>query len=132
MFIDPSNIISEPAANVLNEFFSHHESDKGAPAKDIILIRGTIEPGAGHNFHYHEGREEFLYILKGEIEQWIGEEKRIVGPGDVIYVPEGEIHGSFNVGDEDAQLLAIFNNKSGSEPLAEDVSQQEPWVSIRT
>ncbi|MGJ8672219.1 cupin domain-containing protein [Rubritalea sp.] len=131
MFIEDKDIIAEPADMGLNEFFSHHLLKQGAPSKDILLIRGTIKPGFGHDFHYHQDREEFLYILSGSIEQWIGEEKRFLGPGEVVYIPAGVIHGSYNVGDEDAQLLAIFNNKDADAEIATDVSNQEPWASIR-
>jgi quercetin dioxygenase-like cupin family protein len=131
MFIEQKDILAEPHEMGLNEFFTHHLLPQGAPSNDILLIRGTIKPGFGHEFHLHTDREEFLYILKGSIEQWIGEEKRILGPGDVVYVPAGVVHASYNAGDEDAQLLAIFNNKSAEAELATDVSQQEPWASIR-
>lgn len=131
MFLEEKDVLAEPHEMGLNEFFSHHLLAKGAPAQDIILIRGTIKPGFGHEFHYHTDREEFLYILSGSIEQWVGEEKRILGPGEVVYVPAGVVHGSYNAGTEDAQLLAIFNNKNAEAELATDVSKEEPWASIR-
>ena len=115
----------------LNEFFSHHVEAHNVPAKDVILIRATIEPGEGHGFHYHDEREEFLYILEGQIEQWVDLEKRLCGPGDVIFVPPGVVHASFNVGEKDAKLLAIFGNLPADVELATDVSEQEPWCSVR-
>ncbi len=112
-----------------NEFFSalgeHH-----VPAKDVILVRATFAGGEGHGFHYHAEREEFLYILEGEVEQWIGTESKICRAGDVIYVAPGVVHASFNKGNEPVKLLAIFGNKSSSAELAVDVSQQEPWSSL--
>ncbi len=131
MFIEPSDILPEPVPMGVNEFFSHPDQPHAVPAKDVILIRATIEPGQGHGYHYHQEREEFLYILEGEIEQWVNMEKRKCGPGDVIYVPPGVVHASFNVGENDAKLLAIFGNLPADVELATDVSEQEPWCLLR-
>ncbi|GAA5495863.1 hypothetical protein Rhal01_02043 [Rubritalea halochordaticola] len=131
MFVEPDMILSEPAAMGVNEFFSHPTASGSTPTQDLILIRATLLPGKGHDFHYHENREEFLYILSGTIEQWLGEEKRVCKAGDVIYVPPGVVHASFNIGEGNAQLLAIFNNKSDPAELATDVSQLVPWKHIR-
>jgi quercetin dioxygenase-like cupin family protein len=131
MFITHDDILEDSVPMGLNEFFSHHSEPHTVPAKDIILIRATIEAGQGHDFHYHEDREEFLYILQGTIEQWIGEENKIIGPGDVVFVPPGVIHASYNVGDSEAKLLAIFGNLGSCAELAVDVSGDEPWASLR-
>ncbi|MFK7909181.1 MAG: cupin domain-containing protein [Akkermansiaceae bacterium] len=131
MFITHDDILEDPVDMGLNEFFSHHAEPHTVPAKDVILIRATIEPGEGHGFHYHEEREEFLYILEGTIEQWVGEEKKTIGPGDVVYLPPGQVHASFNAGDGDAKLLAIFGNLSSDADLGVDVSGDAPWVSLR-
>ena len=132
MFIEEKDILVDPVPMGRNEFFSHPTEDQGAPATDVILVRGVIEPGMGHGFHYHEDREEFLYILEGEIEQWIEKEKRILHAGDVIYLPPGMVHGSFNVGSGQAKVLAAFGNKSSECDLSTDVSEEEPWASIRS
>ncbi|MGB0993036.1 MAG: cupin domain-containing protein [Akkermansiaceae bacterium] len=131
MFITHDDILEDCQPMGLNEFFSHHEEPHTVPAKDVILIRATIEPGEGHAFHYHEEREEFLYILEGEIEQWIGEEKRTLRTGDVVFVPPGTVHASYNIGESEAKLLAIFGNLRSKAELAVDVSEKAPWNTIR-
>ena len=131
MFLEEKDILVDPVPMGRNEFFSHPSEPHKVPATDVILIRGVIEPGMGHDFHYHDEREEFLYILEGTIEQWVEKEKRICKPGDVIYVPPGVVHGSFNVGEGTAKLLAIFGNLPAKVDLAVDVSGEEPWASIR-
>lgn len=131
MFLEKSDIFSEPVPMGLNEFFSHPSSEIGAPTEDLIFVRGTLDPGTGHDFHLHTDREEFIYVLSGTIEQWVGTEKKICTAGDVIYVGHGKVHGSFNVGDGTAQILAIFNNKYAKADLTTDVSQQDPWESLR-
>ena len=130
MFITTEDIQIEGDDRCQNEFISSLGEHK-VPARDVILVRATFAPGEGHAFHYHEDREEFLYILQGEVEQWIGEEKKICRAGDIIFVPPGAVHASFNLGQKEVKLLAIFGNKQSPVELAVDVSEQEPWKSIR-
>jgi quercetin dioxygenase-like cupin family protein len=131
MFISAEDIKVEGDEKCQNEFISGLDASS-VPARDVILVRASFAAGEGHGFHYHEDREEFLYILEGEVEQWIGEEKKICRAGDVIFIEPGVVHASFNVGKSDAKLLAIFGNKSSSAPLAVDVSAAEPWRSLRS
>lgn len=130
MFITAGDIQIEGDDKCQNEFISSL-GEHNVPAKDVILVRATFAVGEGHGFHYHDEREEFLYILQGEVEQWIGEERKICRAGDIIFVPPGVVHASFNVGEVDVKLLAIFGNKSSSAELAVDVSGEEPWKSLR-
>lgn len=130
MFITAGDIQIEGDEKCQNEFISSL-GEHNVPAQDVILVRATFAVGEGHGFHYHDEREEFLYILQGEVEQWIGEERKICRAGDVIFVPPGVVHASFNVGEGDVKLLAIFGNKSSSVELAVDVSGEEPWKSLR-
>ena len=130
MFITAGDIQIEGDDKCQNEFISSL-GEHNVPAKDVILVRATFAVGEGHGFHYHDEREEFLYILQGEVEQWIGQESKICRAGDVIFVPPGVVHASFNVGEGDVKLLAIFGNKSSSAELAVDVTGEEPWKSLR-
>ena len=130
MFIEKKDIVTEGDEKCSNEFFSSL-GEHAVPADQVILIRATFAVGEGHQFHYHDEREEFLYILQGKVEQWVGEEKKVLGPGDSVFVPPGVVHASFNVGDEPVRLLAIFGNKSSGAPLAVEVGDQEPWASLR-
>ena len=129
MFITTEDIQIEGDDKCQNEFISSL-GEHNVPAKDVILVRASFAKGEGHGFHYHDEREEFLYILQGEVEQWIGEEKKICHAGDIIYVAQGVVHASFNIGDSEVKLLAIFGNKSSSAELAVDVSDQDPWKSM--
>ncbi len=71
-------------------------------------------------------------MIDGEIEQWIGQQKRRLGPGDSAFIGADVVHASFNAGDSNAKLLAILGPcvGSGGYELV-DVADQEPWVSLR-
>ncbi|HAB15979.1 MAG TPA: cupin domain-containing protein, partial [Verrucomicrobiales bacterium] len=40
-------------------------------AKDLQICRAVIPAGEGHNFHTHPELEEAIYVLEGEVEQWV-------------------------------------------------------------
>ena len=47
-------------------------------------------------------------MVAGEVEQWVDREKRMLGPGDSAFIPADVVHASFNVGDDDAKIVAIL------------------------
>ena len=55
-------------------------------AKQLAVLEVTLNPGAGHDFHKHPDQEEVIYVIKGEVEQWLDQEKQILGPGDSIFI----------------------------------------------
>lgn len=100
-------------------------------AELLQLVRVHIPPGEGHAFHRHPHMEEIIYILSGTAEQWVDREKRILGPGSVAHIPMDMVHGTYNIGDETLHLLAILSPAKFDGPALVDVSQEEPWVSLR-
>ena len=107
-------------------------SPAASKAKQLVVLEVTLAPGGGHNFHKHPNQEEVLYVIEGEIEQWVDRERRTLRAGDSAFIGADVVHASFNVSDRNAMLLAILGPCIGSDgyELA-DVSGQEPWVSLR-
>jgi len=97
----------------------------------LMLVRANMEPGRSHPFHTHPEREELIYILSGRAEQWVGREHRILGPGEVAFIPMGEPHGTYNPFRERLVFLAILSPSQAAGPAFVDVSMEEPWASIR-
>ena len=63
-----------------------------------------VPPKAGDGSYSHVG-EEFIYMLKGTLEIWLGEvERHLLRPCDSFWF---ESHRWFNPSDEDALLLWI-------------------------
>jgi quercetin dioxygenase-like cupin family protein len=86
----------------------------------------------GHDFHKHPHQEEVIYVLEGEIEQWLDREKRILRPGDSVFIGPDVVHASFNVGERTAKMLAVLGPCIGSDGYElVDVADQEPWASLR-
>jgi len=54
-----------------------------------------------------------------------------MGPGDSLYLPAGIIHGTYNSGNEVLDFLAILSPAKSEGPVTVEVSDQEPWKSLR-
>ena len=50
---------------------------------------------------------EQVYVLAGEGEMIIGEEKQMVRAGDYIHIPQGVRHGVFVKGEEPLKVLSV-------------------------
>ena len=60
-----------------------------------------------HELSCHEG-EEFIYVLKGEVELFYGNEKYVIGEGDSIYYDSVVPHDLHVCGNADARILAVI------------------------
>jgi quercetin dioxygenase-like cupin family protein len=67
-----------------------------------MAVEATFMPGKSHDFHRHPNQEEVIYVLEGQVEQWVEREHRLLGPGDAVVIPTAVVHASFNIGDEPA------------------------------
>jgi quercetin dioxygenase-like cupin family protein len=97
----------------------------------LMLVRANMDPHRSHPFHKHPTREELIYIISGQAEQWVGTEHRILKPGEMAFIPMGEIHGTYNPFPEKLVFLAILSPANAPEPGIVDVSTLEPWASMR-
>ena len=101
-------------------------------AKDLVVIEVTWQPGTGHGFHKHPTQEEVIYIIDGEVEQWLDNEKMILGPGDSVFIEADVVHASYNDTDKPATMLAILAPCQGDDGYVTiDVFEEEPWKSMR-
>lgn len=100
--------------------------------RQLVVIEVTLEPGFGHNFHKHPGQEEVIYVVAGAVEQWIGEEKRILQAGDGVFINADVVHASFNDSASDTRLIAILGPCVGAEGYQlVDVTAEAPWCDLR-
>jgi quercetin dioxygenase-like cupin family protein len=97
----------------------------------LMLVRANMDPFRSHPFHKHPTREELIYIIAGQAEQWVGRDHRILKPGEMAFIPMGEIHGTYNPFAEKLVFLAILSPAKAAEPGIVDVSAEEPWASMR-
>ncbi len=99
-------------------------------AKEIVLVRATFPPFAAHKFHTHPAREEIIYILEGEAEQWVEKEKRLLKPGEMAHIPKNTPHATRNPSDKPLLFLAILSPLNAPGEFTVDVYREEPWNSL--
>ncbi len=99
-------------------------------AERLMLVRATFPAGDAHNFHKHPEREEIIYVLSGRAEQWVGQEKQILGPGEIAHIPRDIPHATCNPFDEELTILAILSPVDAEGDFTVDVSNEEPWYTI--
>lgn len=97
----------------------------------LLLVRANMDPFRSHPFHKHPTREELIFIISGRAEQWVGSQHRILGPGEMAFIPMGEVHGTYNPFDEKLVFLAILSPSDAAEPGIVDVSAEAPWDTMR-
>lgn len=98
-----------------------------------VVVQVTLKLGQGHDFHKHPNQEEVIYVMVGEIEQWIEGEQRILGAGDSAFIKADTVHASFNIGDRPARLIVVLGPCVGQEGYElVDVSGEFPWNTLRS
>lgn len=100
-------------------------------AKLLTLVRVTMRPGAGHQFHYHPAREEIIYIVDGVAEQWVDREKQTLKAGECAFIPEHVVHAIHNSSKKPMTFLAILSPSEAEGPFLVDCYNEEPWRSLR-
>ena|SRR5690242_18483076 len=78
-------------------------------AVGVVVLR----PGDGHARHNHPGSDETLYVISGEGLQMVEDDAGVpieqsVGPGDMVFIPEGVYHGTKNTGWEPMRIIAVY------------------------
>ena len=101
-------------------------------AERIMTVEATFLPGKSHAFHRHPNQEEVIYVLDGELEQWVEHERRLLRAGDAVVIPAAVVHASYNESDRPARILAVLSPCVGEEGYeVEDLAHEEPWRSLR-
>jgi transcriptional regulator with XRE-family HTH domain len=88
---------------------------RGIFQKKMQPLISIIEPGGTSNdavkaarLSHPQGSEEFVLVLKGEIDFWIGSNRRTLCEGDTLYF-NGELpHRWANNGKENAEVLFVW------------------------
>ena len=91
---------------------------KGLPGELLKVGFVTYPKGKISRPHYHPREEQFVYILEGRRYLILGEEEKIVGPGDLVHIPRNTVHGGI-VLDEKTVLFAV-KSPSGNGKLDQD------------
>ncbi|WP_434627360.1 cupin domain-containing protein [Chromobacterium sp. CV08] len=75
--------------------------------RDIAILREHYQPGAdtGPDMLVHDGQEGGV-IIRGSIEVTVGNDSRVLGPGDAYYFDSKLPHRFRNVGDDICEVVS--------------------------
>lgn len=101
-----------------------------------MIMEGEILLGEGPPLHIHHFEDEYWYVLEGEIQFQLGEEKFIGKAGTWVYGPRGLKHTFRNINSPGARLQFIFH-PAGMEHYFEEISrvmaaQDDDWEAQAT
>lgn len=89
--------------------YSYKTLTPEAETKHMKAFLVTIDPRQNHRMveYRHEG-EEFIYVLKGEVEVRVGENQNHLKKGETLHFDSGIPHKLRNLSDEEAKLLVVL------------------------
>lgn len=88
-------------------------SEMTAGAKGISMNIVVIPPSAKAQPHYHQGYETAIYMLKGDVQTFYGEnlsKSCINKAGDFIFIPAGVPHQPVNLSAEVEAIALVARN----------------------
>jgi len=89
--------------------YSYKTLTPDAETKHMKAFLVNIDPKQDHKMveYKHEG-EEFLYVLKGQVEVMVGESQNLLKKGETLHFDSSIIHKLRNLSDEEAKLLVVI------------------------
>lgn len=101
----------------------------GDDTRHTSMFDWTIPPRFSTGLHVHRIQEETFYVLEGECEWQVGDQRVRATPGTYLFVPPGVPHNIANVADKPARVLMTVSppgHEHYFEALAELVARQSP------
>jgi transcriptional regulator with XRE-family HTH domain len=89
--------------------YSYQTLTPHAEKKHMKAFHVTIDPKQDHRMvdYRHEG-EEFVYVLRGEVEVIVGEDRHHLKQEETLHFDSGKAHKLRNLTDEEAHLLVVI------------------------
>lgn len=105
--------LQRQAVNVEQRPYTYHSLAPGMRHKHMEPFLVEVEHFQWDDklFLRHEGEEEFLYVLEGEIDLHYGSDIYRIKNGDSVYYDSSQPHGLVAVGDQKARIVAVLYSK---------------------
>ena len=68
----------------------------------------TLEPEGGQVPWHNQEQEEVYFLVEGEAEMCLGEERATLRKGQAVYIPSGTYHQMTNLGREKAIMIYVY------------------------
>jgi len=98
----------------------------GENTRHTSMFEWTIPPGFSTGLHVHRVQEETFYVLEGECEWQVGDQRIRATPGTYLFLPPGVPHNIGNASDKAARVLMTVSppgHERYFEELAETIAR---------
>ncbi|WP_298884750.1 cupin domain-containing protein [uncultured Bradyrhizobium sp.] len=98
----------------------------GNDTKHTSMFEWSIPPGFSTGLHVHRVQEETFYVLEGDCDWQVGNERVRATPGTYLFLPPGVPHNIGNASDKIARVLMTVSppgHERYFEELAETVAR---------
>ena len=108
---------------------------KTAPGELMKVGVVTYLKGEGAMPHFHPNEEQFILVLEGRRFMIVGDEERVVEPGDLVHIPRNTRHGGRTLTNKavffaakspcgDGDLAQDYNKAPDAEAVIERAGEQ--------
>lgn len=73
----------------------------------LTICAEVTPPGGGPPVHFHNREDEIFLVIEGLISYFANDKWTEVGPGGVVYLPRGAVHGFRNIGETPSRHWVI-------------------------
>ena len=91
-----------------------------AGSEDSAVVYFEIQPGDRLATHT-DSAEEILYIVSGELDAQVGDERGHLEAGDLAVIPAMVPHGAVNTGDEIVKVVGFFSESEITSTFGEPI-----------
>ena len=78
--------------------------------KNLVVSKTILHPEKHTTGHNHEGQEEVYQFVSGYGTMIVGTNVHLVGPGDIVLIPDGDFHRVSNTSEhEDLIFVCVFD-----------------------
>lgn len=88
-----------------------------ADVEGLSVGMTILPPGKSSSFHSHDVECETWIIVSGEGEVRVGEERELVGPESVVFLPRNIKHQIINTGQEPLRMFWIYTPPGGEKSI---------------
>jgi transcriptional regulator with XRE-family HTH domain len=105
--------LQRQAVNVESSPYTYHSLAQGMRQKHMEPFLVEVDNSIWDDklFFRHEGEEEFLHVLEGEIDLHYGSDVHRMQAGDSAYYDSSQPHGLVSVGSRKARIVAVLYSK---------------------
>jgi quercetin dioxygenase-like cupin family protein len=97
---------------------------KTVGAKSLQVKITEYLPGYSHKSHVHPHQEEVIFILSGRGIAEANGKKEEIGPGSVVFVPEGQPHATHNLSASESMKAVIIKSPPDDEEVRIDETEK--------